>query len=989
MRTPAFPSIFAVILLACATIGAAAETRAGAVVVPAEPPASLVDEPLGARYSLGMTLWHLGHNAQMIARFHDYLKTQGLTPEKLLAESAMEPPRTTTRLLVEPELLGQEKLGGWDIDQEWITSGAGDSGPTVSLSLQVPRAGLYRLWVQYLGHPRARGVTFMKIYRSGEEQQGPIAQPDEIYDLPAEQAGPQWHNILIDLPAGNLTVKFGHVTRWWHGPGDYDLRRIDCLYLTDELWKIAPDATARRAMRESAQPDGPQWTLTSELAAADVPAWRWWQVRPLAWEDAEAHPALFRLSRDFWQTLVAEQEARSYSEDKLPDYREPERQVVYNETWNMVANPVRAKRQIDVVTADISRQPLGYTYVWHDVGSNIEGLRADTDYQDTPHATYGHWTGGPGDLTASYGDCAGTVTTQVPVAIPGTYTMWVLSSGVNLSYTAPWFGTVTVNGKEQFKYHHQGTLPSVWMKMGEVLVEKPGDVQVDFTLDGAGAGSTYRHIHTLYLVTDSKIVPSGTVRPPWTLEMFRDRAVKAGAQPDDKLLLWLSANPYRRLSQEVWADGTTPGDSWPSTPAMGTPTKGTTPSRTLLMARDACRAVQVGLRNLTDMPLVLDVQPGPLEGQAGRFPGTVTWRAEGFIPYGGDRQAWTPFFLMRRPNITVPPLNVAGVWLTVNTRGMPSGEYTSTVRVSGAGVAEHTITLNVRVSEVAISPQQPVLVDGWTQPHEGEAYLRDFVQHGMNVWPGEMSKADMRKWGIRLLRLGLGSPNPKDVSDAIARWKALELDYTDYFVGILDEPSGTTEEALQPFLDVAKAIRAADPKVRIGFNPAEAAQLSTFQILAPYCDYWCPYTLHVFSPYYDNPQKKELYLHKPWLWYTTPCLWDKTAGDPGIRAVPSQSGHCTGVAFFALNYPWRDQWDTAYEHLPDASTMGAVASRHGPVATIVWEQIREVAQAANLAMMVRERLGAKTFGDITDSGLQQLIREGSDEELIRWLESHR
>ena len=128
MRTPTFPSIFAVILLACATIGAAAETRAGAVVVPAEPPASVVDEPLGARYSLGMTLWHLGHNAQMIARFHDYVKTQGLTPEKLLAESALEPPRTTTRMLVEPELLGKEKLGGWDIDQDGSPAAPGTAG---------------------------------------------------------------------------------------------------------------------------------------------------------------------------------------------------------------------------------------------------------------------------------------------------------------------------------------------------------------------------------------------------------------------------------------------------------------------------------------------------------------------------------------------------------------------------------------------------------------------------------------------------------------------------------------------------------------------------------------------------------------------------------------------------------------------------------------------------------------------------------------------
>ena len=90
-----------------------------------------------------------------------------------------------------------------------------------------------------------------------------------------------------------------------------------------------------------------QWTLTSELAAADVPTWQWWQVRPLSWEDAEANPKLFRFSRQFWQTLVTEQEARA-TRKTSPDYREPERQVVYNETWNMVANPVRARRQIDV-----------------------------------------------------------------------------------------------------------------------------------------------------------------------------------------------------------------------------------------------------------------------------------------------------------------------------------------------------------------------------------------------------------------------------------------------------------------------------------------------------------------------------------------------------------------------------------------------------------------------------------------------------------------
>ena len=114
----------------------------------------------------------------------------------------------------------------------------------------------------------------------------------------------------------------------------------------------------------------------------------------------------------------------------------------------------------------------------------------------------------------------------------------------------------------------------------------------------------------------------------------------------------------------------------------------------------------------------------------------------------------------------------------------------------------------------------------------------------------------------------------------------------------------------------------------------------------------------------------------------------KTAREPGIRSVPSQPGNCVGVAFFALNYPWRDQWDTGYEHINDASTMGAVLSRHGPVATIVWEQIREARQTADLAMLVRERLGVKTFDEVTDPESQRLIREGSSEELIQWLERY-
>jgi hypothetical protein len=317
---------------------------------------------------------------------------------------------------------------------------------------------------------------------------------------------------------------------------------------------------------------------------------------------------------------------------------------------------------------------------------------------------------------------------------------------------------------------------------------------------------------------------------------------------------------------------------------------------------------------------------------------------------------------------------------------MPAGEYTGNIKISGTGVEKYNIVLKVRVANFRIEPKNPVLVDGWTNPHEGEAYLKDFVEHGMNVWQRDITKEEMKKWGIKQAHISAWSADK--AKEFVEHVKSLGLDYNDYFVGILDEPGGKTETELKRFIDIAKAIKQVDPKVRISFNPGESATLPTFEILAPYCDFWIPYSLHVFSPYYDNPKKKEIYLNKPWMWYTTPCLWDKVARDPGIRIAPSQPGNCVGVAFFALNYPWRDQWDTAYEHIPDASTMGAVISRHGPVSSIIWEEIREAAQTANLAMMVREKLKVKTFDEVKDPEIQKLIKEGTDRDLIQWLEKY-
>ncbi|MCM8816512.1 MAG: hypothetical protein NC913_03245, partial [Candidatus Omnitrophica bacterium] len=554
----------------------------------------VVDEPLGARYSLGMTLWHMRHNPEMISKFHQYLKDLKYTPEKLVPSSQLKEPQSIVRIIVEPELLGLENLGGWKIRNQFITSSHYDAGPTVSIPLKIPKAGTYRFWLSYYTWVNHRGVTFIKFYKKGQEHLGPIFQMDEFYDIPPKKEGIMWKDMLVDLPQGDLIIKLGHVVPWWHSKGGYGQRWVDCFYLTEEIWKGQPTEEELKLMKQSSQPEAIQWTLNIPFNKDEYETWKWWQIRPISWEDKDKYPKLFELSRKFWEKEIEELSKKEYDEKNLPDYREPERQVVFNEIWNMVSNPVRARRQIEVLQKDISKTPLGYHYIWHDVGGNIEGLREDGKYEKgSKYERYGNWYGGPGRLEASYGTCRGTVSTEVEVKVPGTYHCWILSSSTNLSYTAPYFCKAYVNDKEQFTYHHKDKIPSIWMKMGEVQVEKPDKVRFDFILDGAGAGTTYRRIYTLFLVDDPNYIPQGTVRPPWTIEMYKERAKKSGAKPGDKLIVWLQENPYRRLSQEVWSEKISQGDSWPYEEL-----KGRTRIKEFLMAQDTFKAVSVGIRNL-------------------------------------------------------------------------------------------------------------------------------------------------------------------------------------------------------------------------------------------------------------------------------------------------------------------------------------------------------------------------------------------------------
>jgi len=821
--------------------------------------------------------------------------------------------------------------------------------------------------VRFYAWDAGTAVTSLRIWPEDRQRFAPIID-DEIYDRPIGKEGLHWKDIIVDLKAGRYVLKLGHVTRWWHvkslpGNHPYRERRIDCIYLTDELWGDAPPDETLAAIRSATPQQGVQWTARPELPAAQRDAWRLWQVRPLSWENARANPKLFKLSHAFWQARIDELKAQNYDEGAVPDYRDPRRQVIFDETWNMVANPVRIARQVEAIRSDVIEKDTGHVWNWLDAAS-FDKIGGD-------------WHREGSALVGSYGDFNGVAETDLPVARAGEWHVWVRFQNIN--YFATWHMTVAEpsGGKIQFSCDKQLYPADIvghatWQKVGVIKIPENVARKLHFSVVRGRytVPATYRRIYSVFVTTDPDYTPKGTLRPPITLREYQQRAKELGATPQDGYLLDPRGSPFGALSHEWW-----PGKL-----------DALSPTCDLVMAKNTVRAVQVRMRNVRTESVTLSLQCGPLEGQAGTFAGRVTWRVVAFVPYGATRQQWSPYCLLRRPDVTIPPLNVAGVWLSVDSAGVPPGQYTSRVRFAGRGVPERVVTLNVRVSAGEAKPQNPVIVGGFTGPPEGEEYVEDYCAHLMRCgwYNWVISKEEMQKRGTRLLMFR--TSGEANVRAMVENARKLGLDYDDYCFIIRDEPTGATEQALAPFINEAKTIKAVDPKARVCFNPGEAATLATFKVLDPCCDVWMPYTHHRYYHPNEAAAKRAIFTPKPWMWYTTPCYQDKTPGIAGgtyneIRSVPAQEGKCIGFMFFAFYYPFRDPWDTAYEHIGDVSVF-VLPSRHGPVATMAWEAIREAVQHADLARMVKERAAAD------DKAAQELVANGSVEQLLEWLEAH-
>ncbi|MCX5660164.1 MAG: hypothetical protein NTW19_10640, partial [Planctomycetota bacterium] len=340
--------------------------------------------------------------------------------------------------------------------------------------------------MRYHGSPAGSAVTRLRLQKNGREAFQPLVS-DEFNDLPTEKEGPAWKSILVDLEVGQYTVSFSPVTRWWHAIGikaaAYLPRKVDCLYLTDEIWAEAPDDAALQKMKSTGSPTILQSAFRPAVDAESRAAAQLWRVRPISWERAGAQPRLFELSRAYWRARVDEIAKKEYADDHVPDYRSPERQVVFDDVWNMVANPVRLRRQVDALRSDVAANAQGHNWYWLHPGE-FEKIT-------------GGWKRSGDTLTADWSAHEGVAEQVIKIDRGWKYHVWVRFR--QIKYQETWKieasdgeGNNAVSfTRDKLEYEPDILANSAWQKVGVVPVGDGGSIRVRISLLPVAQPATY------------------------------------------------------------------------------------------------------------------------------------------------------------------------------------------------------------------------------------------------------------------------------------------------------------------------------------------------------------------------------------------------------------------------------------------------------------------------------------------------------------------
>ena len=234
--------------------------------------------------------------------------------------------------------------------------------------------------------------------------------------------------------------------------------------------------------------------------------------------------------------------------------------------------------------------------------------------------------------------------------------------------------------------------------------------------------------------------------------------------------------------------------------------------------------------------------------------------------------------------LEVPAWGARQLWINVNTRELPQGDWTGRVHLKSVDIApvETSANLSVKVWNTRVPEKQALRNCGWGYVHTSllkdypEEALADQVQHGTNVFVatfapeakfdasgnlvGEIDFRDHDAYVKRhaphgfILFCGyyssLKGPAPieSDIyGKAYVQWlrawvkhlAELGVGYDGFALYPVDEP-GLSEGLVNLYLRAAKLAREADPKILLYTDPVARITADELRSMLPYVDIWCP-----------------------------------------------------------------------------------------------------------------------------------------------------
>lgn len=234
--------------------------------------------------------------------------------------------------------------------------------------------------------------------------------------------------------------------------------------------------------------------------------------------------------------------------------------------------------------------------------------------------------------------------------------------------------------------------------------------------------------------------------------------------------------------------------------------------------------------------------------------------------------------------LQIPAWGARQLWIGVNTRSLPPGDWTGNIRLRSLDVEplEVAAPLKIRVWNARVPEKQILRNCGWGYVHSSvlkdipEAALQDQISHGTNVFVGTFApKAqfdaegnlvgdlDFREHddyvkrhtphgiilfcGYQGALQGPASTDTDIYGKAHVQWlrawvahlAELGVGYDGFALYPVDEP-GLSDGLVTLYLRMAKLAREADPKILMYTDPVERITEDELREMLPYVDIWCP-----------------------------------------------------------------------------------------------------------------------------------------------------